>query len=154
MSQTNPHLFKCDALLQNREQVTFWVKCVFYHLHVISDWFSNIFPQKICIFCSLSNPQLWEKETKRRFSKITVPEKPLVVLHKSSCSSKNRSRPMNLIMTKVLKLTQIWWFQYKNGKRKLSLVPASSGLLLSNSGQIGTPLKMTQFFMAACSFIF
>ena len=29
-------------------------------IHVISEWFSDISPQKICIFCNLSYPKLYE----------------------------------------------------------------------------------------------
>ena len=44
--------------------------CFFYYLHIISDWFSIIFPQKFCIFYNLSYSKLLELETsKADFSK-------------------------------------------------------------------------------------
>ena len=36
----------------------FYIHCfLFYHFHVISDWFLNVFPHIFCIFCSLSYPK-------------------------------------------------------------------------------------------------
>ena len=44
----------------------------FYHLHVISDWFSDIFPPKILHFCSLSDSKLQETNFKRLISQNQI----------------------------------------------------------------------------------
>ena len=44
----------------------------FYHLHVISDRFSDIFPPKILHFCSLSDSKLQETNFKRLISQNQI----------------------------------------------------------------------------------
>ena len=51
----------------------FFFFCVgFYHLHVISDWFSDTFPPKILHFCSLSDSKLQETNFKRLISQNQI----------------------------------------------------------------------------------
>ena len=61
-------------------------KYVFYHLHVISDWFSNIFPQKYSTFsaaCQIQNC--------RQISQTILPMKQLTVRYLNGHISKSRS---------------------------------------------------------------
>ena len=74
--------------------------CVFYHLHVISDWLIfEHFPTKNSAFlaaCQIQNYR--NRKLKRdRFLKITLPEKLLTDLYTNGRISKSR-RSMNLIL--------------------------------------------------------
>ena len=50
----------------------FFFLWAFFHLHVISDWFSDIFPPKILHFCSLSDSKLQETNFKRLISQNQI----------------------------------------------------------------------------------
>ena len=53
----------------NFETFGFYIpKYVFFHFHVISDWFQNIFPQQILQFLQPSNPKV-KGNLKADFSK-------------------------------------------------------------------------------------
>ena len=63
----------------------------FYHLHEISDWLLNIFPQKNYVFFAACQIQNY-----RNGKLITLPEKPSKVLYTNGHISKSRS--MNLTL--------------------------------------------------------
>ena len=65
---------------------------VFYYLHEISDWFSNIFPQIILHFLQpvLSKSIIEIGNSKGQLLKITLLEKPLTVLYTNGHISKSR----------------------------------------------------------------
>ena len=78
---------------------------VFYHLHVISDWYSNIFPQQNSAFsaaCHIQNYGIGDFIFKDQFLKITLPEKWLVVLYTNGQISKSEMS-MNLVLVFKLK---------------------------------------------------
>ena len=71
---------------------------VFFLLHIISNWFSNIFLQKILHFLQpVKSKTIGIGNSKGQFIRITLPEKLLKVLCTNDHISKSR-RSMNLIL--------------------------------------------------------
>ena len=96
---------------------------VVYHLNVISDWVQTFSHQKFCIFCSLSNPQLYRNRELLR---------PISQNHTSRETASKRSYTQMVISQKEgiklkLKVCSLQWYQ-KLLLPKMSLVPCFVGV--------------------------
>ena len=91
---------------------------VFYHLHIISDWFSNFLPLKFLHFLQLvMSKTIGIGNFKGRFLKImTPPEKLLTVLVTSGHISKSRSMKLILVSNESWKCAP-----YNDTKSKIYL---------------------------------
>ena len=87
------------------------VPYVFYHLHVISDWFSNIFPQKNYAFLQpLISKTIGIGSFKGWFLEIALPDKPLLCIN-GHISKSIKEYELDFGIKLKLKVCSLKWYQ-------------------------------------------